>query len=437
MKIKINKKICLRVLLGILILLNMAAIFLFSAQSGEESGKTSSRVTRAVAQITVKDFESKPPQEQERIVESLHPYVRKGAHMAEFGSLGALMFLFLLTWKGRVAPRYAQSIAVAFLYACTDELHQMLAKQRGPAFTDVLIDTLGALLCCSAILVAVLLHRNRSKGAIRSTMKTTRYYLSAHPDRRLRLAVVADPHGVFHPDLLTMLRRESPDLILIPGDLMEDCHLPHKDAEGYAFLRGCVAIAPTFYSLGNHEIGCYHSHKPWLRHTPTPLSDTVKRQIAETGAILLDNDCVTHGDLTVCGLTSGLNGKESRPDPDTLARFASIKGFRILLCHHPEYFVPYIASTDIELTVSGHAHGGQWRIFGRGVYAPGQGIFPKYTSGVIDGRCVISRGLSNHTHVPRIFNPPELVMVYYGYEPSEIVQKRTGKAKKNNIKNEK
>ena len=87
--------------------------------------------------------------------------------------------------------------------------------------------------------------------------------------------------------------------------------------------------------------------------------------------------------------------------------------------------------------MSGHAHGGQWRIFGRGVYAPGQGIFPKYTSGVIDGRCVISRGLSNHTHVPRIFNPPELVMVYYGYEPSEIEQKRAGKAKKNNIKNEK
>ena len=145
---------------------------------------------------------------------------------------------------------------------------------------------------------------------------------------------------------------------------------------------------------------------------------------------MLDNDCVRHGDLLICGLTSGLNGNESRPDPDALARFANAEGFRILLCHHPEYFVPYIKPTDIELTLSGHAHGGQWRIFGRGVYAPGQGIFPRYTSGVIDSRCVISRGLSNHTLVPRIFNAPEVVMVYLGYSKEEILpQKRSKKYK--------
>lgn len=258
-------------------------------------------------------------------------------------------------------------------------------------------------------------------------MKTTRYFLTTSPERRMRLAVVADPHGMFSPKILEILRAETPDLILIPGDLMEDHQLADPKSEGYAFLRDAVAIAPTFYSLGNHEIGCYHSHKPWLKHTPKPLSDAIRKNIAETGAILLDNDCVRHGDVTVCGLTSGLNGGESKPDPEALARFAEIDGFRILLCHHPEYFVPYIQSTGIELTLSGHAHGGQWRIFGRGVYAPGQGIFPRYTSGVIDDRCVISRGLSNHTFVPRIFNAPEVVMVYYGYTENEILTNRSKK----------
>ncbi|MBQ3816071.1 MAG: metallophosphoesterase, partial [Clostridia bacterium] len=57
-------------------------------------------------------------------------------------------------------------------------------------------------------------------------------------------------------------------------------------------------------------------------------------------------------------------------------------GFHILLCHHPEYWEPLVHGRRIELTVSGHAHGGQWRIFGRGVYAPGQGLFPRYTSGL-------------------------------------------------------
>jgi hypothetical protein len=41
----------------------------------------------------------------------------------------------------------------------------------------------------------------------------------------------------------------------------------------------------------------------------------------------------------------------------------------------------------------------------------------KYTSGVLDGVCVISRGLGNHTRVPRIFNPPELVLISLSPSP--------------------
>ena len=85
---------------------------------------------------------------------------------------------------------------------------------------------------------------------------------------------------------------------------------------------------------------------------------------------------------------------------------------RLLLCHHPEYYPDYIRGTDIELTVSGHAHGGQWSIFGRGVFAPGQGLFPKYTAGVYDGgRLVVSRGVTNTVRIPRFFNPTEIVVI--------------------------
>lgn len=68
-----------------------------------------------------------------------------------------------------------------------------------------------------------------------------------------------------------------------------------------------------------------------------------------------------------------------------------------------------------DLVLSGHAHGGQWSFMGRGIIAPGQGWFPKYTSGVHQGQygsMIISRGLSNpYKSVPRIGNPCEVVYV--------------------------
>ena len=72
----------------------------------------------------------------------------------------------------------------------------------------------------------------------------------------------------------------------------------------------------------------------------------------------------------------------------------------------------YLKERGIDLLLSGHAHGGQFQFFGQGVFAPGQGIFPKYTTGVHDGRFVISRGLCNTAKpIPRLFNPTELVII--------------------------
>lgn len=409
---KKNTKIwLLRACLCLLILANMLVIFLFSAQSGEQSGETSSKVTQAVAEITVKDFEQKTQQEQTQIVEKMHPPVRKLAHMAEFGSLGALTLLLLLTWKGGLLWRYGAALAFTLLYAATDELHQLLAENRGPRITDVLIDLSGAVITCTLILAVALLIKHR-KGNKKMKLQTTRYNIKGSKGiKGIKLAVASDLHGCATEEILKRLVEEQPDLILIPGDLTDDEGLRDASNACYGFLSACAAIAPIYYSLGNHELACYHKGNPWRHPIPVPVPQTVKTRIAQTGAILLDNDSVLHGEVRICGLTSGINGKKNEPDAKTLADFASQTEYRILLCHHPEYFMPYIKDTDIELTLCGHAHGGQWRFFGRGTYAPGQGILPKYTSGVLENRCVISRGLGNHTHIPRIFNTPELVIV--------------------------
>ncbi len=408
---KKNSLILLRVILGILILVNMAIIFDFSKQTGEKSSETSGKVAYSVAEVTVPQFDEKPKTEQQKIVQKLQHPVRKAAHMAEFASLGALVFLFLLTWKKGLWFKYGGSILFAFLYACTDEAHQSITSQRSAQFSDILIDASGALISCSILLLVVCLIRGKQKRDARIAVSV---YPVSNPkiDRRLRIAVAADLHGTPGEPIVELLRAQKPDLILIPGDLTDDRGLRLWMPSTAKFLQDCAAIAPTYYSLGNHELGCYHKGNPFRKPRKITPPDDLAERVAKTGAVLLENSMIARDGLTICGLTSGLDGEKNAPDGDTLNKFAEAEGFKILLCHHPEYYAKYIRPLPIDLTVCGHAHGGHWRVFGRGVYAPGQGLFPKYTSGAVDGgRCVISCGLGNHTKIPRFFNPREVVVI--------------------------
>jgi predicted MPP superfamily phosphohydrolase len=101
-----------------------------------------------------------------------------------------------------------------------------------------------------------------------------------------------------------------------------------------------------------------------------------------------------------------------------LDTFVQVPRYRILLSHHPEYWCleePMLSKRNIDLVLSGHAHGGQFRLFGQGFFAPGQGWFPKYTSGIHHGkhgRMIISKGMANTVKfAPRLFNPTEVVYI--------------------------
>jgi predicted MPP superfamily phosphohydrolase len=402
----------LRILLGILILANMSVIFYFSAQSGADSGRTSGSITAFVARLTVSSFEELSPEEQEEILSTLHPIVRKLAHMTEFGSLGALVFLFVLTFGGDLLFPYLASLSFSVFYACTDELHQLFTAERGPSVWDVFIDGAGALITCSLLLCLCLLLRKRGRARFEQPLLTT-YYAPAGigPLPFDKIALASDLHddGIDAP--LEILRQEKPDLILIPGDLMDDAGLRDPEEKGYIFLKECAKIAPTFYSLGNHELACYHKGNPWRHPIPLPLTDEIRARIQKSGATLLENQSILHKGVRICGLTSGIHGRENCPNEAALLTFAKATEPTVLLCHHPEYYAPHLKDKHFSLILCGHAHGGHWRFFGRGIYAPGQGLFPKYTSGVLDGACVISRGMGNHTGIPRIGNSPEIVIL--------------------------
>lgn len=248
-------------------------------------------------------------------------------------------------------------------------------------------------------------------------MKVTSYRVKcAKLPRRLRIAVVADVHADFGKPVLPLLRKAAPDLILVPGDLTEQSEIASGGAGSLRFLSAMRELAPVVYATGNHEVGCFHSGNPVRHPSPQPLPAAYRQALADLGILSVENECHELDGILFCGLGTGIRDGRNEPDKAVLENFRALPADRvkILLSHHPEYYPTALAGLGMDLIVCGHAHGGQWRIFGRGIYAPGQGLFPRYTAGLHGGKCVISRGISGCTWIPRIFNTPEIPLIEFG-----------------------
>ena len=256
-------------------------------------------------------------------------------------------------------------------------------------------------------------------------MVETIYKIAGAP----RLALLADLHGRPYDHIISSLVAHHPSLVCLAGDFIygswpEGDRSPLDTQENVLpFFRACAEVAPTFLSLGNHE---------------QMLDEQDLAAIRSTGVVVLDNSWEEKDGVIIGGLTSvyvtdyrafratqdgaerypkkedlsGIGGavtaSQHQPETAWLSDFATQPGFHILLSHHPEYF-PLVPPT-IDLMLSGHAHGGQWRFFNRGVWCPGQGLWPRWTRGVYEEkRLVVSAGLANTASVPRLFNPTEIV----------------------------
>lgn len=206
--------------------------------------------------------------------------------------------------------------------------------------------------------------------------------------RPVRMAVISDLHNTRIPGLLDMTR--GADCLLVPGDVVNRYHQTFEN--GIEFLSLAAKRLPTFFSPGNHEAR--------LRD-----KDAFMRAALSTGAVMLINDYAIFGEIAIGGWYL--------PDKDSgmMQGFERLPKCRVLMCHKPDHYMKYLRNADIDLAIAGHAHGGQICVRGRGLYAPGQGFFPKYTRGLTDGRLIISAGVSNPVPVPRWGNPLETLMI--------------------------
>ncbi len=223
----------------------------------------------------------------------------------------------------------------------------------------------------------------------------SRVVLPADIPAEVTFAVVSDLHDREGEEVAQLVHSLSPDAVLLPGDLFET---PPRRSY-YRFEEACKLLRalsplPIFYAPGNHDYR---------------LPEEVDACMTACGVTkLLNTSCDWHG-VKLGGIPSAQYAGKV-PNTDFLEQFAKEDGFKLLLCHHPEYF-RHIHPLAIDLTVSGHAHGGQWCFFGHGVYSPGQGLFPRYTAGLYEGRLLVSRGLKISTPIPRIFNPREIILL--------------------------
>ncbi len=216
----------------------------------------------------------------------------------------------------------------------------------------------------------------------------------------LRLCVVADLHKGDPKAVAKAVIRLAPDACLIPGDLFES---PPRRKEGFyesgmKLLRMISPYIPVFYAPGNHDC-------------TIPLH--VRVEMEHLGTTVLEETHKQWGNIWLGGIPSSQYKKKRMPNLEYLKEFSSLEGYKLLLCHHPEYY-RYLKEFPINLVVSGHAHGGQWSLFGKGLYSPGQGLFPRYTKGLYHGNLVVTRGVGDTTLIPRICTPREILLLTLG-----------------------
>ena len=155
---------------GILAVLWMVIIFIFSAQNKEESSVVSEGVSDQLVSMTGWLFHLHIDEERIwEIARLVEHFVRKGAHMTEFAILAVLLYIWIGRWRMRCLYRYLTAAGLTILYACSDEFHQLFVEGRAGLVSDVIVDSVGAVLGLALfLLLRRFIRWRRRKGANRN-----------------------------------------------------------------------------------------------------------------------------------------------------------------------------------------------------------------------------------------------------------------------------
>ncbi|MDD3745935.1 MAG: metallophosphoesterase [Anaerostipes sp.] len=241
---------------------------------------------------------------------------------------------------------------------------------------------------------------------------------------KTKVVMIADLHdstfGSKNQRLVTKIKRQEPDIILMVGDMLndtsKDSHVPVE------LIQKLKKIAPIYYSWGNHE-----------EDYRKKATSNLKKELEDAGAVVLERkyeDIKVNGNIIRVGgmydyafEADGYGNMDKsamkKQDLDFLESFQATSDFKIMMAHRPESFI-YCQAADtwnVDIVAAGHLHGGQVIIPGKGgLYGAEQGWFPKYTEGNYHFKkvknMIVTRGLGTSSQkLPRFNNIPEVVSI--------------------------
>ncbi len=208
--------------------------------------------------------------------------------------------------------------------------------------------------------------------------------------------------------ILKHLRSRKTDMIVITGDFVSR-HIKNIETAEW-MLSELSSIAPTYMSIGNHELDLSES-----------LICALKKAALKYGVFILDDEYIKLAeDVFICGATAkngcyrNQNGGYKNLADYTLSDITKAlgekSGFTLLLAHNPLFFETYV-KWGADVVLCGHIHGGSIRIpFVCGLLSPERKLFPKFSSGIYTKNkttMLVSRGIAKL----RIFSPKHIIFL--------------------------
>lgn len=257
------------------------------------------------------------------------------------------------------------------------------------------------------ILLGFLLIVVLSGSSANRTITITRYDIKSVklPDdfQPMTIVQISDLHnalfGKDQTDLIMKINAQAPNLIVLTGDMVSNWDAQYNNA--LILIKEAVKLAPVIVVDGNHD-------------AKQPTYFIQKQAMIDAGAIVLEDASMLIGnsgaEFNLIGLKERFH-MDNRASP--IANQIDPDRFNLLLAHHPSDFSDY-ANAGADLTLTGHAHGGQFRFFNTGIFAPDEGFFPTYDAGLYTENhsfMIVSRGLGESILPLRLYNGPELVVI--------------------------
>lgn len=236
------------------------------------------------------------------------------------------------------------------------------------------------------------------------------YNVNADFINPVKIVMISDLHSEVVNKLDEKIKKLNPDIIFLAGDIFDEIN---SNDVSEKFITDIKDIAPVYCVFGNHDYWSGEIFK-------------IKSIFNKNNIIFIEDDFkeidINGNKLKIAGVC---DPEKKTFEDGTYNQIESMENafknlesnsYNILIAHRPEHIEEY-KKYNFNLVVSGHAHGGQIRIpfLLNGLFAPDQGFFPKYAGGLYKHNKlihIVGRGITTkRPNIPRIFNPPEIVVI--------------------------